>query len=389
MAKNISRGTADGDAAARSGRQCPWSTLDIHRVPEGQCFFQPLPNDGGIGVIPSALSNAIHLFADTQYSSDPDTGIPFYERHREYMVGDDVTLTGFRLNKRLCSVRADVSEDDEHIMKVSPLDTDAYWTLVRSIQDRWTVFSRAGGDRYWPTRTSAVDVLYNRTHGEVRALRPLRFNESPESFARGLLELMRALLVNYYTRELNHLESDPLHMERVAGHVPNSRLRLFECKYANNLEGFIETYYCEDRKEMMAKARERSNCSCSVKAIMDDIMSRDDRMTYVPDARKLFHAITVLLFGGHRDHVHMLLCRSYMLDSGRHATVWLNLLRAFMAHRVANTATTRNAMGAVVKDFQRLYPSMDRIRRAMARHEVKTKRPKRIGAGANEPLPVV
>lgn len=349
---------------------CLWQHLEIHNVPEGHCFIEGLPDQ-------SSASDRVHVFKDTQYSTDPNSGVTIYQTYADCIV-DEVLLSDFRLNKRLCTVSTNVERMDEHIMNIAPKNPTAFWSIVDMVYSKWNNFNRYTGDMFWPSKSAALDMLFNSETNEVRCLRPVRFNETPESFAKGMLLLIKTLLTNYYVRELNVLEIDDTHIENLVQDTSSAKLRLFECKYNVNVAGFYEKYEPERYKDMVSTANDK-DYYCSVKGLLDEVALRDNRVSSIPNARKLFHAIIIRLFGGHRDHIHMILCKQYLVDDKRHAPSWFTLLKAFIENRLNSNELTKSRLGITMKDFKRLYPSLEEsVKLRKARTESLTRQANRL-----------
>lgn len=360
---------------------CVWRNLDVHRVAEGQCYLQNFGDsilmDSESKRVSSAdmLSERVHVYKDSQYSTDPSTGLTVYNRYSD-QIGEEIILSDFRLNKRLCTISTLIESGDVHIMTLTRLDSISFWSVINTVYLKWIDFNRYTGGVLWPSKSTAVDILYNLHTDELRGLRPVRFSESPDSLAKGLLELIKSMLINCYIKELDKLEMDDTHMENILNDASASKLRLFECRYHLQEAGFNEKYRSKTNtgNNNADNLSYESTGQCLVKGILDELSLRDGRVFSILNSRKLFHSIIIRLFGGHRDHIHMILCKQYLISDKAHSQSWLNVLKAFLANRLNANESSRVHLGVIIKDFKRLYPSILEIDRQRKRNKLSISR---------------
>lgn len=329
---------------------CKWNEIDVHCVPDGECYLQEIIDDNDFKLI--------HVFKDIQYSIDPDTGISMYNKYNESFINEEINMNNYKLNKRLCSVTSEINANDEqHIMNIVPVSAEQFWLIVETIFEKWIAFYKFTDKRFWPNKSTALDIIYNVENNEMRYLRPIRFSENSDSFARGLILLIKHLITNYFLKELETLNNDYTYLENLSNELGTSKLRLFECKYSINVAGFYEKYYPEKYKAMV-ESRHEVDYNCSVKHLFDEIATKDDSVLKNISSKKLFQNVIVKLFGSHRDHIHFILCRQYLLDEKNHASSWFTLLNSFIKHRLIGDEENRIQFSITIRDFRRLYPSL-------------------------------
>lgn len=77
-------------------------------------------------------------------------------------------------------------------------------------------------------------------------------------------------------------------------------------------------------------------------------------------ARRIFHALTVTLFGDHKEYVHNVMCRPFIANNSESCPVWVNFVRVLAESRLSrftNELYDPQNLRIVTKQWKMLFPN--------------------------------
>lgn len=291
-----------------------------------------------------------HIFKNVLYSTDPNSGIPLTNT----LIGvDEVKLSVFGLNHRVCNVESRINETDTHVLDFRPDNATELWTLMRNVYNKWERLHEENGHKYWPCKSQAIDLVIDGSVDSLRSLQPTRFVTEKYKLALALLDLLCVLTSNYFENLLESHKNGDRFLE-----IHRQKVRKIECNAMKKALVFYHTFD-PDRYKRAREKPDQYSYACRVKHLLDEVCKNDAHKLPANFHKQLFHFTISDVFTSHREHVHMLLCHSFLAEDPIHCERWLQLMLAIADNRLqVEDAQTR--LIAEVKQWKRLYDTSER-----------------------------